>query len=357
MRRELIGLILGVSALASSAGAISDGSPPRAATEILREYDRLHFPSMSRGGSEEAVREFEAEIRSVARAKVDLAAELWEADADHPRADELLESRWALMTNSLDRGADVLTEAEPFLESERKSLRRHAVLARARAGLMVEELPYATKRKLVEHALDAAPRDSIAAVHLAELATDHTSDDDEKRALCRRLVDGWPDEPYSGRPARGLLRQLDRIGAPLDPVLTFDDARTGEPTDVEALSATAIVVMVWSGSPKWIADEIRALVELRDEAPKRTAIVGVYNSRRDGGAPPLIEELERTGFDGPLWYDEAMFHTPWDGPFKTSRTPLFLVLDGDGTVRSAGYRVTTVAPRVRELVRPRARDV
>ena len=330
------------------AGAVEE---PRSAGEILREYDRLSFPSMSAGNSPEAVKAFTDEITRVADGKVALAFELFESHPGHARVPELLEGRWALLSNSLERADEVLVEVEPFLAEETEpALREAAYLARARAGVVLDDVPYATRRRFVEEAAAVAPDRAAAGAHLAELATTFTQGDDEKRALCESILARWGSEPHAAAAARGLLKQLDRIGTTCD--FTFRDVVSGRRVDRAALGGPALV-MIWSGG---VYDTLEAEFDrLRARRARDPAlpIVGIYNFRHAEGADGLRAELAARAIDWPHWYDEEEFASPWEGRFSSNRTPLYLVLDGAGVVRSVGYRLATVERRLAELRRVR----
>lgn len=218
---------------------------------------------------------------------------------------------------------------------------------------MLDDVPYRTKLRFVKDAARAAPDNPATGVHMAELATTFTrDDDDDKRALCEFIMEHWSDEPHAAADARGLLKQLDRIGEPC--AFEFDDLLSGERVDSVSLRGSPVLVMIWSGGIyETIESELKRLRDLRARAPK-LPVVGIFNFRHQDGADALAAQLREHSVDWPHWYDEEEFSTPWgEGPFSTNRTPLYFVLDRAGVIRSVGYRLATVEAKLEELTRVR----
>ena len=330
--------------------ALAPDEASRSASAILRELDRLSFPSMSRGSSNEAARAFKEEVEQVATAKSTLAKELFDHYPDHPRSVELMAGRWALLVNSLGRVEDVLSELEPYLDDDDPALRRAAFLARARASLVGEDIPYDTRRSHVMAAVEVAPEDAASGVHLMELVRLYTPTDSEKRDLCERVLRQWPDEPYAASPARGYLKQLERIGDRCE--IAFDDVIGAGVVDDRRLRGKPVLVMIWSGFWSETDAEMARIRALREKMDGRFEVVGIHNSRHQRGLDGLRDALREHDVEWPVWYwaGEEEFTAPWEGRFGSSATPLYLVLDDRGVVRSVGYRVRTVERKLLALM-------
>ncbi len=337
--------------LAPAAG----GSPaaqdePRSAREILVEFDAVRFPGMSADASEEGVRRFQEEIEAAARRQADLALELYRAHPEHARVPGAMAARWALMSNALERAGDVLAEVEELLAAGiGERLATAALFARARAGLVAEDVPAEQKRAFVEEAIARDPDEPLGGIYLIDVAKYHTQDVKEMRALCERVLAEWPDEAYASAPAKGFLVQLDRIGTPLP--LEFRDVLSGETIDGEDLRGHPVLVHLWSGFHGVMAGELERLRQLHAAlGPRGLKVVGVHLWGEAGGEEALKAALLERGITWPQCYEAATGEMPWEGRFRTSETPLFFLLDRSGTVRSVSYRVGNLAPAAHRLL-------
>ncbi|MBI4882001.1 MAG: hypothetical protein HY812_20430 [Planctomycetes bacterium] len=331
------------------------GSPaaqeePRPAAKILAEFDAVRFPGMSADASEDGARRFKQEIEVAARVQVDLALELHRAHPEHARVPEAMAARWALMSNALGRANEVLAEVEELLAAGSGGrLGTAALFARARAGLVAEDVPAEEKRAFVEEAIARDPGDPLGGVHLIAVAKYHTQDVEEMRALCERVLAEWPDEAYASAPARGFLVQLDRIGKPLP--LEFRDVLSGETIDAADLRGHPVLVHLWSGFHGEMGGELERVRQLHAAlGPRGLKVVGVHLWGDAGGEEALKAALAARGIAWPQCCEAAAGQEPWEGRFRTGEVPLCFLLDEAGVVRSVSYRVRNLVPAAHRML-------
>jgi hypothetical protein len=237
--RSLCWRIALVLALAPASAA----SQERAAADIVRDLDRVQFPSFSRGSSPEALAEFERTIREASETVARLALELDRAHPDHPRVPEALGDRWALMTNALGRADEVVDEIGDRLpREERPSVRAEAQVARAWAAAHVEAVPLAKAREWVDAAEAARPGDERCAMALLRLAKQRSILPAEQGALIDRVIESYPRAAWAAPEARAARRALERRGEPLE--LAFVDALSGRDVSLRDLRGRTVVVHV-----------------------------------------------------------------------------------------------------------------
>ncbi|MCC6785015.1 MAG: hypothetical protein IT457_19360 [Planctomycetes bacterium] len=97
---------------------------------------------MSEGSDPASVQRFKDAIAAACRAQGALAQELWTTQPEHDRVPELLDIRWAGLTNALHAQDLVIAETRSVLLQEdlRSDARRAALLARAHAINQVDDL-------------------------------------------------------------------------------------------------------------------------------------------------------------------------------------------------------------------------
>lgn len=334
--------------LAALLGAVllplsSNAGDERSAREIIRDFDAVRMPSFSDGNSPEAVAKFERAINDGCRKQAVLALELYRAHPDHPRVPRMMATRWAGMTNALGDGTDVLRETAALLESDiDDGLRAEALSARARACVVVPGIEWKTKLAAVDAAVKATPDDERSGAMLMDLAKYHCSDPGWMAETCARVIEHWPDNPWAAAPAKGLAAKLRKIGSEFE--LDFVELFSGKRVTTASLRGRPVLLQIYtlgfaSGASLGEIDRIRAL---RKRHGERLAVIGLYNWKHDGGPEALRAKLRESGIDWPHAYDESKFDKPWSGPWKTSETPLYYLLDDEGVVRRVSHRVVNL---------------
>lgn len=316
---------------------------PRPAAAILREFGAVAMPSISDGSSQEAKAAFQRAVADRCRRQGELALELFTAHPDHAKVPELMGKRWAGMTNALDAADAVLAELQPLLERDDLAplLRREAMLARARAALVSERVSAPDKLKRIREAM--ATGDERLGVMLVDLASAHLAAPEPMRQVLELALARWPDSAWVANPAKGLLRQLDKVGKPLP--LAFDDVLGGGRIDVAAIDSPYVLVMVWSGDADYSRGQIEALLRLRQQVPaEQLAIVGVCGWHQQGGADGLAAKLRQCHIDLPHCLAEDAEPAAWSVP----RLPFFFLLEG-GKVVGVATEVAMVRERLADL--------
>ncbi len=304
----------------------------RTAAEILRDFDQLSFPSMSRDATPAGAAKFRAEIREIARRKCELAFDLFELDPDNARLADLLGKRWALMINSLEQPADVLTEADSFLKKDelRADVRCEALLARTR-GLLATDAAAPTCLRAIQALLAADPRSQGAGLAIMDLLRTRNIPPHASRELVEQVAKSWPDDKWISTDAKGFAQQLDRIGKPLD--LVFDDILGSGEVRSAASTRPHTLAIYWSTQMPVEFDDVKADVVARHGL--RT--IGVITFRHKDGVEAVKEQLRSRGIDWPHCYDAAKIGNPFESSYRTPRTPFYYLLDDKGVVVRFAY--------------------
>lgn len=324
-------------------GAGQEAAPAGASREakaILRDFDSVSMPAMSAGSSPEARREFRAAIAAACSKKAELALELHRQHPGHRRVPELMAVRWASMSNALDRAADVVAETAALLkETTAPELRVQAALAAARAVIVLEDVPFETRLSIVESACQIAPDEEQAAIAMLDLAKYHCADVATMRRLCERVAEKWAGSAWSGRRASAVLKQLERIGKPIE--LEFVDLVGGERQRSADWVGKPYVIHIWSTTTDKIREECAAIRNYR--ARHGLQVVGIRTWRHRDGEDALRKELQQLGQDWPQYYAYEPGSPPVSGPWATGETPLYILVDEKGLASAISYRFANIA--------------
>lgn len=335
-----------VLAVAAAPALAQDARP---VAEILRDFQSVHFPAFSGGSDPEAVAAFRRAVEDAARRQCALALELFEAHPAHAAVPELLGKRWALTVNTFHEPARVLEETARVLDGEpRDELRVAALHGGAWAALQSGgDLSARTKLDHVQRVFEADPDNSRCGHYFVELLQTEAIEPDAMRALAGSVVARWPDDPWAARPAQALVKQLDKIGAPL-------------PVDLDELlgadaGAGHTVVVFWSFPSDAVGAKLREVQGWTERFGGLRA-AGVVNYRIDGGVDALAKHLEDWEVGFPQLYDEAQIQKPWESPYRTPRTPFYYLLGPDGNVLRFAYDARVMAQLLGEVLEPRRSD-
>ena len=331
------------------AALLTQDPAPRPAADILRDYDRVEMPSMSDGADPESVKRFRDAIDAGCRQKAELALELHRGHPEHARVPELLEVRWAGMTNALGEADAVVAETKAMLGRKdlRADVRTPAMHARARALLASDKAGNVERLKAVRELIAADPENEATGGCLLEFVEQHLGDPETMTPLLEIASERWAKSDHVGRPAKRWLRLLARLGLPFVELLAEEArapfaAATAEPSKFT-------VVQLWMG---WVRDdgsgkpdpELAALQALRKEHGESVRLIGLLN----GDLAERMPEVKKAGVDWPQL--EAPDQEPMTSPLGVPRLPCYFVLDAKGNVVGVAGRAASAAARVRQLL-------
>jgi len=317
----------------------------RTAQQILRDFDRVGMPSMSSGGDAASVQRFKDEIAAGCRRKAEFALELWRTQPDHARAAEVLDIRWAGMTNALGEAEKVAAETKRFLADPglRADVRQKAAYAQAHALNGSPEATNLQRLRAARLLLEAAPEDERTGLCLVEFAERHLGDPEVMRPLLEIAAERWPESPHAGRPAGRMLALLDSIGRPFAEQLP--EAQRTWFAEATAQPVAATVVQVWNGAIRTAGKdrELEALVALHGELGEGGRLLGLLHG-------DLAAKLPAAQQAGVAW-PQAAIEAPaaMAQPFRSHRLPLYFVLDRQLAVVAVTWNAASLAERVREL--------
>lgn len=324
----------GALALAAMIALLPAATDKRPAKEILREFYSISTPQHSGGADEASVERFRLIIRNACKRKARLALELYRDHPEHAKVAELMDARWAAMTNALELADEVDVEVSRHLgEETRADLRRAAYQARARARLVSQSFDRATKRAAIDDALRFDPENERGGVSLMDLVSDHPHSVAEMREAVSIVLAQFPRGRWSAPNARSLKRHLDRIGEPIS--LRGVDVHSGEDFALESLRGKPTLLMIWDGGFEYCMEEVTAVTRFRSENAPRVNAAGCLRMRWKLERP-LPEYLVEHGIDWPVVHRPE--ETPFEGPFRTPRSPFYWLLDAEGRLASVCYR-------------------
>ncbi len=304
--------------------ALSPGAR-RSAAHILAERDAVKLP----GGflDDAGVKELER----CCRRRCDLARELMDAWPGHVRVPEVAAERWAFLGNTFAEHDTVLEEIEHLLaDSPSKALELRAKRARAWSGLHSERIGLAECLGFVDGARAAGADDEWTATMLLYAAQERTADPDEQRRLCTRVHDELPRAIVMKRDVGVWERLLSHVGAPFE--LDFVDLATSRLASI----------IEWRGKPiliharrahDWAPLPENALREIEDRH-RDIGLVAVQLMMGEPGSPADRPDRQIIAPD-----DDPM--NSWEMRYGIRKTPMFLVVDAQGRLRSVSQSFAT----------------
>lgn len=314
---------------------------PRPPRKILEEFHAVEMPVFCEDTDPEAIAAFEEAIRKGCRQQADLAWELYEGHPKNPKVPELLQVRWAVMSNALDEASEVLSETRSVLQNERqRSILVEARMAAAWAGLQLKSVAREEKMALIEEAIRAEPKNERGGYFLMEVAKYHTADPKQMKALVGRVLKGWRAHRSCTGEARRLMKLLARIGQPME--FSFEDVLTARPVDTADWKGTPVLVHVARGPGYEVASEIEVMKAMLARH-RNLHIVSVYRRICLDEREALIGHLQKNGIDWPVYHTEKLYKEFWKDPWFVGQKPSYFLLDGEGKITSVGHRAAMMA--------------
>ncbi len=316
------------------------GKSQRSASAILRDFHRVRMPTMSSGNSKDAIARFKKAIADGCRKKADLALELFRAYPEHEQVPDLMSIRWAGMNNALHESARVLDEvSEVLLKDVSIELKRRAALASARAAYLLDDVPLKEKLACARAACRIAPEDERATLILIDIAKYCGASAKDLQGICKEALKRHGDSKWVAAKARGVLKAMSRLGK--DVRLQFQDAMSDQAVDTRDWAGAPFVVMIWSSTYGKAGTELASVAKLRKA--KRLRVIGIRNWKHQAGPLGMKKELLGIGCDWPQWYAYSKDRKPWSGPWATSETPLYYLVDEKGRIAGLSYRFRGMA--------------
>ncbi len=159
---------------------------------------------------------------------------------------------------------------------------------------------------------------------------------DERRALCRRIVEQYP-ESRTAELAKGSLRLLDAVGKPFE--LEFTDAIDGSTVSIERLKGKVVVVDFWA---TWCGPCVAEMPEMKrlyaKYKGKGVEFIGVSLDQKDGGLDKLKAFVEREGITWPQYYQGDGWDSRFSSSWGITLIPSVFVVDQRGRVHSVEAR-------------------
>jgi thiol-disulfide isomerase/thioredoxin len=310
----------------------------RPAEQILAEIDAVEVPKSDpdQRGDTVAMTEFLAKRKAALAKRGTLIFELFHAHPEHPKLSPLFSARWQdqLMTSSgpqqLPRlGAEldeVLAQAKnPKLKADAAFFR--TILQIQEQGTLDEVL------KTIDKFIALAPKDERGAMLLNSIAGE-LGGTPRQPELLRRVVDGYPESPYS-ESAKRTLRRLESVGKPIE--LEFTDAIKGKPVSLKNLQGKVIVIdfwATWCGPCVAEMPNLKALYAKYHDQGVEFLGVSLDQSKEEGGLDSLKEFVSRNEIPWPQYYQGK----GWEGEFSSSwgidSIPAMFVVDQGGKLVS-----------------------
>jgi len=329
----------------------------RPADEILADYDAIKMPTYDREkrGDREYRAEYAKNRQAAEETRCDLILELYEAHPKHERLEELLPTRWGILSRTAR--ADEET-AKSFLEEldgaakrfRHEDLAVEARYSKAQAMTSMIRTKMVTRDDLVaavEAFVKAAPEDARAPRLMMTLAQRHTPADQQVAAY-RRLIERFPDNKGT-KYAKGKLRQLEAVGRPFE--LEFTDAISGREISMSGLRGKVVVVDFWA---TWCGPCVAEMPHMKDlyaeYADRGVEFIGVSLDQPDykGGLKKLEDYCKDEEIPWPQYYQGNFWTSAFSMSWGVSSIPSMFIIDKDGNLHSteAGGKLEEMIPEL-----------
>jgi thiol-disulfide isomerase/thioredoxin len=328
---------LAVLLLASTAPAAD-----RPADAILADYDAVALPkSDPNDDSPDAVTRFRAAYNEADAKRADLALELFNADPDHPRLPEMLQSRWIRTMMDPSQAAATLAEIDRALPHLKKpGDHATAMNMRAIAAIHAHLKDPEAALPAVDDFLKVDPKSPRNATLLSAFAaTIADSHPDLRLTLLKRLQADYPDSSQA-KAAQASLALLDQIGKPLE--LTFTDAITGKPVNLQTTLKGQVVVLdfwaTWCGPCKAEIPKMKELYAKYHDQGVEFIGVSLDAPEDEGGLSSLKSYVEKTGMPWLHYYQGQGFDSEFSTRMAVAAIPQVFLIDAEGRLAHINAR-------------------
>jgi len=278
--------------------ALLAADPPRSAEEILKDYEQLKMPALdgTKTTDQQYIRQYIEERTKVLEQQGDLAAELYKAHPQHPRAAQLMAMRLAQKL-SRAQDEDVLREVEEFVAANPKN--------------------------------ELSPQ-------LLMMKAMRTRGKDDRLAIYRRIVAEYP-QSQTAASAKGQIRQTEEVGKPFD--LAFTDAITDKPVSMKGLSGKVVVIDFWATWCGPCVAEMPKMKELYAQyKDKGVEFIGVSLDQPGEGLNKLKQFVEDKEIKWPQYYQGQGWQSDFSGSWGINSIPAVFVVDAQGNLHSTEAR-------------------
>ena len=332
---------------------------PRAADEILREFDSVRYPGFR---FDLTMEEMERRVGEASQRQIDLSGEFWRDHPGHEELGRVLRTRWTLLQNCKDAAEQALEETLPIADDATgaPAVRRAAMLCRASAALRVEGGSVLERRHWIEAAEELAADDGETVAYLwTDFALRWLSEPEEQRRAFAHVVKSWP-RAEATRIAAKAYRLVKKCGE-IVPALETQEFPSERPFSLAAAAGTRRVALVFA-NPEWFSsdapDVFGDLVQHREELSSRgLEVLGVLSP--DETVEPLLRSLDQSlaipwtvvvdpeaeetvELGAGLEPQVHRMHGGWSRALGVARTPCFLLLDEENRLLRVSERLETL---------------
>jgi thiol-disulfide isomerase/thioredoxin len=335
MRKSMLAIGLAASL---SIGNLAPAARP--AEQILADYNAVELvrPDQKRIEDKAYMEEMRTKFFDALKKRADFAKELYEADAKHPQAMQLMQERMQTLFRT-DQSELAMKEIDGLIAAATDPAAKATFQFMKGQGLsMSDSATGDTVLAAAREFIATNPTDPRGAALLSAAADRYEGQPDKSLAIYREV-----DEKYGNTPAamgaKGKIKQVEGIGKPFE--LSFTDAASGQPMSMADLKGKVVVIDFWA---TWCGPCVAEMPHMKEiyakYKDKGVEFIGISLDQPEsqGGLAKLKEFVVKENIPWPQYYQGKGWQSDFSSSWGINSIPALFVVDQKGNLYDVNAR-------------------